>query len=244
MNNENIKIGIVGHKGRMGQEILKILSSKSNIDIIIENGEIGENKIDLFKKSNIVIDFTNENGLKECLECAKLTKKPLVSGSTPINNDIMEQIQDSSKYTKICWSANMSIGIAVVNKLSSVCAKILKNYDCEILEKHHNKKKDAPSGTAIMIGKTIAKERNLDFDKIISLDRNAVRKNNQIGFASIRGGNIAGEHEIMFIGDNDEIIISHKAYNRTLFAIGAIECAMKLLQQKTNGFYRVEDLLF
>lgn len=239
--NSNIKIGIVGYGGRMGQEVLKVLRSR-NITSITKCGEIGEDKTELFANSDVVIDFTNKDGLLECLKFAKETKTPLVSGSTPMDDGVMKQILEISKDLKICWSANMSICVAIARKLSSICGKLLADYDCEILEKHHNKKKDAPSGTAIMLGESVAKSRNVKLEDVLVIDRNSDRKCGQIGFASVRGGSIIGEHDVMFIGENDEITITHKAYNRSLFAVGAVECAIKLLQQKQNGFYKIEDL--
>ena len=121
---------------------------------------------------------------------------------------------------------------------------MLKDYDCEILERHHNKKKDSPSGTAIMLGQEVAKARDMNFDDVAIFNRSNERIKDQIGFASIRGGSIFGEHDVMFIGDNDEITITHKAYNRKLFAVGAVECAIKLFNKKENGFYTIEDLIF
>ncbi len=240
----NIKVGVSGYNGKMGKEILNVLKQTENVIVVTEGGEVGEDKIKLFKNSDVVIDFTSARGLNECLDFAKETKVPLVSGSTPMNDELMNKIMDVSKYTKICWSANMSIGIAVVKKLSSMCGKLLNDYDCEIFERHHNKKKDAPSGTAIMLGKTIADSRGLEFDDVCVIDRNSERKLGQIGFSSVRGGNIVGDHKVMFIGKNDEIQIVHKAYNRVLFAAGAVKCALELLKQKDVKFYNIEDLLF
>ena len=134
--------------------------------------------------------------------------------------------------------------MAITRKLASMCGKLLADYDCEIFERHHNKKKDAPSGTAIMLGKSVAEGRGVNFDNVAVFDRNQERHKGQIGFSSARGGNIVGDHDVMFIGENDEIIITHKAYKRSLFAVGAVECALKLLEQKNNGFYTIEDLLF
>ena len=95
-----------------------------------------------------------------------------------------------------------------------------------------------------MLGQAVAQGRKVDFNTYKIFNRTGLRKQNEIGFSSIRGGNIFGEHDVMFIGENDEITISHKAYNRKLFAIGAVECALKLLEKKENGFYKVEDLIF
>ena len=238
----SVKIGVIGYQGRMGQEILQILQ-KRNVEAITFGGEIGGDKNEIFTKSDVVIDFTNNDGLKECLKFVEKTKTPFVSGSTPMNNELMAEILKLSQNSKICWSANMSIGIAITRKLASMCGKFLADYDCEIFERHHNKKKDAPSGTAIMLGKSVADGRGVEFDKVAVFDRNQERQKGQIGFSSVRGGNIVGDHDVMFIGEYDEIAITHRAYKRSLFAVGAVECALKLLDKKNNGFYTIEDLL-
>lgn len=240
----NIKIGVIGYQGRMGQEIVNILKQKNNIEILTNGGEAGGDKNEIFKNANIVIDFTNIDGLNECLNFVEKYNTPLISGSTPMNKETMDRIMKISKNTKICWSANTSIGVAITKKIANTLGKMLKDYDCEILERHHNKKKDSPSGTAIMLGQEVAKARDMNFDDVAIFNRSNERIKDQIGFASIRGGSIFGEHDVMFIGDNDEITITHKAYNRKLFAVGAVECAIKLFNKKENGFYTIEDLIF
>ena len=242
--NTKLKIGIIGYQGKMGQEIYKVLQSK-NVEIITDGGELNGDKKNIFINSDVIIDFSSTEGLSECLDLAVKFKKPLVSGSTPMTDELMQKILQASKQTKICWSANMSIGIAVVKKIASQTAKVLKEYDCEILEMHHNQKKDAPSGTAVAIGMAISQARKQNFDDISVFGRSGLskRKENEIGFSSIRGGSIFGEHEIMFIGQNDKITISHQAFNRTLFAVGAVECAFQILKQKSNGLFTIEDLI-
>ena len=231
----------------MGQEINNILLSKKNIDIVMKGGDVGENKANIFNNSDVVIDFSCAEGLEECLNFSKKTKTPLVSGSTPMNDKLMKKMLSIAKDTKICWSANMSIGITITKKISAMLGKWLVDYDCEIIEKHHNMKKDAPSGTAIMLGKAVAESRGVNFNDVCVCDRHekqsGARKKEQIGFSSVRGGSIFGKHKVMFIGSDDAITISHEAYNRRLFAVGAVECALKLLQKKQNGFYSIEDLL-
>ena len=137
----------------------------------------------------------------------------------------------------------MAIGVNVFFNTLKKLAPLLYDFDIEIIEAHHNQKQDAPSGTAIMLGKSVADGRGVEFDKVAVFDRNQERQKGQIGFSSVRGGNIVGDHDVMFIGENDEIIVSHKAYKRSLFAVGAVECALNLLEQKSNGFYTIEDLL-
>ena len=254
-----IRIGVVGYNGRMGQEICSVIKNYNdknndnnidkNIEIITKGGENGENKIELFNHSDIVIDFTNNQGLSECLDCVLKTEKPLVSGSTPMTQDLEKKLIEASKITKICWSANMSIGVAITKKISKLLGQYLpcNEYDCEILEKHHNQKKDAPSGTAIMLGKAVAEGREVVFEDAKDIERmqkSEKREIGKIGFSSIRGGSIFGEHEVMFIGKNDEITIKHIAFNRKIFAVGAVDCALKLFEKKEeSGLFLPEDLL-
>ena len=237
-----LKVGIVGYEGRMGKELLNVAEQR-NISTITD-----DNKKKLFDLADIVIDFSSTDGLRECLQEVKRTGKPLVSGSTPMSDELYEDILEVSKEAKICWSSNMSIGVAIIRKMSYLLGKMLSGdeYDCEIVEKHHNQKLDAPSGTAKTIGQAVANGRGIDFNTTAIFGRtpqSGKRKIGEICFSSIRGGNIFGEHDVMFIGQDDEITISHKAFNRRLFAVGAINCALKLLKQKENGFYSVEDLL-
>lgn len=233
---KNIKIGVIGHKGRMGQEVLQVLKEK-NIEEVIIDDEIGD-KLKVFQNADIVIDFSSPQGLKGCLECVRKTNTPLVSGSTPINNDLLDEIKSINEKSKkeigkelVYWSSNMSIGIDLTKKIAKDLGGILKSedFDCEIVEAHHHNKKDAPSGTAISLGKSVAEGRKVDFEKVASFDRNKQRTEGEIGFASIRGGSIFGEHEVMFIGENECISIKHIAYNRKVFAIGAVEKAITML---------------
>ena len=235
---EHIKIGVIGHKGRMGQEVLQVLKDK-NIEAVLLDDEIKGNKLDVFKKADVVIDFSSPKGLQECLECVKKTNTPLVSGSTPISNELLGEIKEINEKSKkesgrelVYWSSNMSIGIELMKNISKDLGEKLNSsdYDCEILEAHHHNKKDAPSGTAISIGKSVAEGRKVDFEKVASFDRNRTRKEGEIGFASIRGGSIFGEHEVMFIGESECVSIKHIAYNRKVFAVGAVERALKMIK--------------
>ena len=204
MSKTNIKIGVIGHKGRMGQEVLQVLKEK-NIEAVVPDDELNGDKLDVFKR---LPDF--------CMDEIK---------------DINEKSKKETGKELVYWASNMSIGINLTKKIAKELGGILKSedFDCEILEAHHHNKKDAPSGTAISIGKSVAEGRQVDFEKVASFDRNKTRKEGEIGFASIRGGSIFGEHEVMFIGESECISIKHIAYNRKVFAIGAVERALKMV---------------
>ena len=239
--NKNIIFGVVGSRGRMGTEILSVLKEKE-LKFITD-----KNKEKLFLESDVVIDFSSNEGLEQCLDILTTINKPFISGSTPMNDKLYNKMISLSKDNKICWSANMSIGIAIMKKMSFMLGEFLNEnqYDCEILEKHHNKKIDSPSGTALLLGQEVAKGRNVNFNDVSTFDnKRTIRKTGDIGFSSIRGGNIFGEHEVMFIGKDEEISLKHTAFNRKIFAVGAIKCALKLLEIDKNGFYSPEDLLF
>ena len=149
----NLKIGVVGANGRMGLQVQEVL--KDYGITCIKEGTINE----IFNNADLVIDFSSAEGLEECLQSAQRTGKTLVSGSTPMSDELMKKIQETSKHAKICWSANMSLGIALMKKVAEMLAKSLpeNEFDSEILEAHHSQKADAPSGTAVAIGKVIAK---------------------------------------------------------------------------------------
>ncbi len=259
-----MKIGIVGCLGRMGRSIINKLVDYKNVEIsgavtklgdkhvgldiglVLNTGsnigvEITESISDLFKNSDVVIDFTNRDCMLQCLEIAADLKKPLVSGTTGIEN------VDLNKYANkapILWSANMSIGINLLLKLVEEAAESLgQDYDVEVFEMHHNLKKDAPSGTAIALGKAAAKGLNIDF-KISHYfqDESNPRKKNSIGFAVSRGGGVIADQSVMLISQGEQITLSHRAINRDIFAQGAIKAAL-WLANKPVGLYSMQNVL-
>ena len=140
----------------------------------------------------------------------------------------------------------MSIGVNTLNILVDQASKILKNYDTEILEMHHRNKKDSPSGTALTLGKTIAEAKNINFEHFAKKSREGlsdhVRPENEIGFATLRGGSVIGDHSVIFAGQNDNITLSHHAQNRSIFASGAIEAGLWCIG-KEKGLYSITEML-
>ncbi len=241
-----IKVGVIGYQGRMGKAVCDVLFERG-IEPFIKGGDLMGDKTGIFENSNVVIDFSSPDGLRECLDFVEDTGTALVSGTTGIDDELMQRMRRMGEKYRICWSANMSIGVLMVRKALAMVAKQMSDYDCEIIEKHHNQKKDAPSGTALMLGETIAEARLKKLNDIAVFDRQTakdkVRKKGQIGFSSVRGGSVFGEHETIFFGNDESIEIKHTAYNRKLFANGAVDCALKLVQMDGNGFFSVGDLL-
>jgi len=265
---ELINVGIAGCLGRMGKELVKKTIEDSRTSFIggFENKKhelinknlseilncktkhiVTDNALKVFSISDVIIDFTTPDSSSVNIALAKKTRTPLVIGTTGLNSEIMETIKDTSNQVSILQSSNMSLGVnlllQLVRKTSSTLDDI--NYDIEIAETHHKHKVDAPSGTAIMLGKFAAKGRKRNFDDIKVYERNnktGKRKKGEIGFSVTRGGEIPGDHTVSFIGDNDRIDLSHKAFSRSIFVKGAIEAAIFLSQKKT-GLYSMEDVV-
>lgn len=194
-------------------------------------------------KADVIIDFSHHSALPSLIEYAKRTKTPLVIATTGHSEEDLELINESSKEIAIFRSGNFSLGINLLITLAKQAAKTLgTDFDVEIIEKHHNKKLDAPSGTAIMIADAIASERE---ESEYVYDRHSVRKAREakeIGIHSVRGGTIVGEHEAIFAGKNEIVTISHSAASREIFATGALRAAI-YLAKKENGIYNMTDMI-
>ena len=247
-----IKILIHGVNGKMGQEVLKQLDNYDNCVLIGGfDKEITQNFSfpvytdfkDIIDKPDVIIDFSIPSATIAMLDYAKENHIPVVIATTGFSEEENEKIIEYSKDLPIFKSANMSFDINLMARILAEVAKALPNTDIEIIESHHNRKIDSPSGTAILLADSINKA--LDNKLTYEFDRHSKREKrskNEIGFSSIRGGNIVGEHSVMFIGENETFEISHKAYSRAVFADGAIKAAC-FLKDKENGFYNMDDLL-
>lgn len=194
-------------------------------------------------KADVIIDFSHHSAVSSLIDYAKKTKTPLVIATTGHTEEELALIDESSKEIAIFRSGNFSLGINLLITLAKQAAKTLgMDFDVEIVEKHHNKKLDAPSGTAIMIADAIASERD---ESEYVYDRHSVRKareQKEIGIHSVRGGTIVGEHEAIFAGENEIVTISHSAASREIFATGAIRAAI-YLSKKENGLYNMTDMI-
>ena len=171
-------------------------------------------------------------------------KVPVVVATTGLSKEDEKLMAEASKSIPLFWSANMSLGVCLLKELAKKAAAFLgEGYDIEIVEKHHNRKLDAPSGTALAIADAINESEgdkfNYEYDRH---SKRAKRKPNEIGISSVRGGNIVGDHEVIFAGQNEIIEITHKAMSRSLFADGAVKAAF-FLKDKPAGFYDMNCLL-
>ena len=211
---------------------------KKDLDFIILDDI---NKFDL--KADVLIDFSNAKAVANIINYCVKKKLPAVICTTGLDNQTEELIISASKIIPVFKSANMSLGINILNLILEDFSNILFNldFDIEILEKHHNKKLDAPSGTALLLAETI-KKSIINQDLNLDYSRNHLRNKNDLGISCVRGGTIIGEHEIIFAGPNETIELKHIAQSREIFAIGAIKAAEFILN-KPNGLYTMRDLI-
>lgn len=241
-----IKVGICGANGRMGQAIIK---QSQNFPQCLITGKLTRetDAIELARvcqNSDVIIDFSSAEVLRPLIGEALRYKTKLVIGTTGLTEEHFNLMQQASQGIAVFYSANMSIGANLIASLGVKAKKVLgSDYDIEIIESHHRQKKDAPSGTALMIGKELAAAENLDFEKAAVFDRHnkGQRKDNDIGFSCVRGGDIHGEHIILFAGSDEVITIKHQALNRDIFAKGALKAAGQIID-KSPGYYSINSL--
>ena len=254
------KIAIAGALGRMGNNLINSALSNNNVELVgvfdvkdIDSSFINKNQIqenvfttreESFEKADIVIDFTTPKALFNFTEAAVSNNTGLVIGTTGLDESHFNLLKQTSNSTKVFYAPNMSYGVNTFFEIARKAAKHLKDFDIEIIETHHRHKKDAPSGTALKLGEEIVAElglskSNFNFKR---QDQEGQRKENEIGFSSIRGGNIPGEHTVIFHGDNESIELTHKAHNRKIFSDGAIQAAV-WLSTKEKGFYTFKDMI-
>lgn len=240
-----IKLGITGASGRMGQTLIRLAAETAGVTLAAVCDRTGDPRA-LFAAGDVVIDFTSREASLLHAKLAAETGKALVIGTTGFTEDEKNQLRAFAKEAPILWSANMSIGVALLSQLVEQAARSLsEEYDIEIVEMHHKHKIDAPSGTALLLGEAAAKGRGVALnDKRVSTrdGHTGPRNPGDVGFAALRGGDVVGDHTVMFAGEGERIELSHKASSRDIFARGAIRAAEWLTKQKP-GFYTIRDVL-
>ncbi len=190
--------------------------------------------------------FVPGDALLDVLKQALSVGLPLVVGSNGMSDETREAMADAAKSIPILYAANFSLGINVLIRLAKQAAAMLKDFEVEIFEAHHSAKLDAPSGTAIAIGKAVAEARNVNFYDVAVFDRHkqdVARKRFEIGFSSMRGGDVVGEHELVFFGGAERLIIGHRAHSREVFARGALHAAQWLSSREPGKLYSMDDVL-
>ena len=246
------RIIICGACGKMGGNVLSLLHDDPNATAVcgvdLYPKEIGipvyTSFADVKEEADVIIDFSSPIGLAERLEYAKMHKLGIVLASTGFTSEDQALIAEYAKSVAIFKTANLSLGVNLMQALVKAAAQVLgDNYDVEIIERHHNLKKDAPSGTALMLADSI--NEAFEGKKHYVGGREGIvgaREKSEIGIHAVRGGTIVGEHEVMFAGEDEVITITHTATSKRVFAVGAIRAA-KFLPQKQAGMYEMKDLL-
>lgn len=246
MSTKNQKASLVwisGISGRMGSEISKALEDSKTLKLLGGHDAKASAEIK-FKSADIYIDFSSIEGNQALLKQLQPLKKKIVligtTGLTEKHTQAWKKLATANKHL-VLFAPNTSLGIYTLAKYAGKIARSLvdSHFDVELIETHHNQKKDAPSGTALLLAKVIQKECP-EF-KIV-LGHSGLRKSKTIGVHAVRGGGVFGEHEIRFIGANEEIKIAHRAFSRALFAQGAVSLAEKLRARNDSGLIFIEDL--
>lgn len=247
-----INVLLNGANGKMGSEVIEAISKTEGIQIVCgfdrqetnQNGFPVYNSIDkIMEKVDVIIDFSVPVATFEILKYAKKNKTPIVIATTGFSKEQLEEIKEVSKEIPVFRSSNMSLDINLMASLIQKVAQILTEADIEIVETHHNRKVDAPSGTALLLADSINNELNnemhYEYDRHVKREK---RDKKEIGIHSIRGGNIVGTHTVTFFSENETFEVTHTATSRGVFAEGALKAAEYLVLQN-NGLYSMDDLI-
>jgi len=261
-----VRVAIAGAGGRMGRALLEAATSTEGVALAAaldlagsewagrDAGDlcsaargvtIGTDPAAVLKSADVLIDFTRPEGTLAHLRACRGAKRSIVIGTTGFAPAGLAEIQAAAKDIAIVMAPNMSIGVNVMMKLVEMASRTLAAYDAEVFEIHHNKKVDAPSGTALKLGEVAARARGATLDKDAVFARHGVtgeRKPGTIGFSVARGGDIVGDHTVFFAGPGERIEITHRAASRSTYAQGAMRAA-RFLAGKPPGLYDMGDVL-
>lgn len=247
------RILLCGCRGRMGKSVAAAVAEHPDCTVVagIDRAEDETLPFPVFStpaacsvSADVIVDFSHPSCLLPLLDYAKSHRIPAVICTTGLSEADIAALHEVSRTVPILFSGNMSLGINLLMELAKMAARVLgDSFDIEILEKHHNQKLDAPSGTALMLADAV--KEGLSFEPTPVFERHSVRKkrdHREIGIASLRGGTIVGEHEIMFAGRDEIITLSHSARSREIFATGALNAAVFLVRQ-APGLYSMADVV-
>lgn len=249
-----INILLCGANGRMGRAVAKAAKDDTEInvcagiDVSASDTDLSfpvfQSLADFSGKADVIVDFSHHSAVEGILNYAKESSIPVVIATTGHSNDEMAQIKAASSKIPVFWSRNMSLGINLLIGLAKKAASTLgDNFDIEIIEKHHNQKLDAPSGTALMIADAISSITDSQTEYVYDRhNERRKRSKTEIGIHAVRGGTIVGEHEVIFAGHDEVISLSHSATSREVFACGALRAA-KYITAKASGFYTMSELV-
>lgn len=242
-----INVLINGACGRMGKEVEKIVEASETMSVAAKVDKMAAESgcytdiNDFTGKADIIIDFSNHLGTKELLDYAVKNNIPTVVATTGHTPEEFSLIEEAGKKIAVFHSANMSLGVALLCELAVKAAATMPDADIEIVETHHNRKLDAPSGTALMIANAIKAVRE-KAQFVFGREGNAKREKNEVGIHAVRRGNIVGIHEVLVSTDSQTITLKHEAHSRALFAEGAVSAAEFILN-KPAGLYNMNSIV-
>jgi 4-hydroxy-tetrahydrodipicolinate reductase len=237
-------IGIIGSEGRMGQTLMEAIpaAGQAYAGGVDQGGDLAA----LIAASDVVVDFSSPHALEATLDACVAAGKPIVIGTTGLEERHHFLIDDAARDIAVLQTGNTSLGVNMLAALvRQAAAQLGDDWDIEIVEMHHRHKADAPSGTALLLGEAAAAGRNIDLKAHSERGRDGItgaRATGAIGFASLRGGSVAGDHTVIFASDDERIELVHRAENRAIFAKGAVQAAMWLTRQQA-GRFRMEQVL-
>ena len=252
-----IRVGVFGANGKVGKLLLEDLKNTPDMSVstVYVRNElhfsvdpsilITMNMKSFLKACDIVIDFSLPDASEKLFEAAIETPRPLVIGTTGLNPHQLNLLKSASEKMPVLYATNMSLGVALLNKLVYQASAALKDFDIEIVEMHHKHKQDAPSGTALTLSQSAARARDLDIEKVRISGRDGnigKRSKDEISVMALRGGDIVGRHTVGFYNDGEFLELNHTATSRNTFSKGAIR-AGKWLSQKQAGLYSIADCL-
>ena len=252
-----IKVGVFGATGRVGKLLLENLKEtgqmslssvyvRNNLDFAIDPSVLVTSDMDAFLNGcDVVIDFSLPDACETLLEHALNNPKALVIGTTGLNPHQLNLLKEVSERMPVLYATNMSLGVALLNKLVYQASKALEGFDIEIVEMHHRHKKDAPSGTALTLSESAARGRDLDINNVRVSGRDGnigERSGDEIAVMALRGGDIVGRHTVGFYNDGEFIELNHTATSRSTFSKGALRAAAWIVDKET-GLYSISDCL-
>lgn len=265
---ETISVVVAGCNGRMGRTLLTMIAEDDDFELsgALEHDDsplIGVPASEIYEQSSssvvvtsdpasvidsgdILVDFTRPEATREFLQIAREENAKLVVGTTGLTDDDHRLLEKVSEQTSIVQAPNMSVGINLLLDLIDQTTKCLgEEFDVEVLEMHHRYKEDAPSGTANLLAKQVARSRHEDLEDVKKIGREGFegeRPSNEIGISSLRGGDVVGDHTVIFAGEGERIELTHKASSRQTFARGALRAA-RFLQSREHGLFSMKEVL-
>lgn len=268
MTSQTIRISLPGAGGRMGGMLVSEIAKADDLSLVVATDRagsphigldagvlagvgptdvlVGSDPASLFSDSDVVIDFSAPEASLQHAVLAAETGTAIVIGTTGLSAEQEVVLRQAATQTAIVYCANTSVGVTLLTQLvEQVAAQLTSGWDIEILETHHHHKLDAPSGTALALGKAAARGRQVDLDQVSDIVRNGqtgARTEGDIGFAVLRGGDVAGEHSVIFYGESERVEITHRANDRVIFARGALRAA-RFAATAAPGFYDMHDVL-